>query len=78
MTNIGEIGTGTMGTPVPVPTRVAAPTGVRWRLIRPSESTSTCAVTTTDEVLCWGGNSSRELGDGTTQIRLTPSRVHGR
>jgi alpha-tubulin suppressor-like RCC1 family protein len=35
----------------------------------------TCAVTTTGEAWCWGANQDGQLGDGTTDIRLTPTRV---
>ncbi|MCB0972206.1 MAG: RCC1 repeat-containing protein, partial [Acidimicrobiales bacterium] len=31
-----------------------------------------CALTTDDVVACWGDNSNRQLGDGTTTERQTP------
>lgn len=37
----------------------------------------TCAVTTGGAALCWGRNSSGELGDGTYVTRLTPVLVSG-
>ena len=37
----------------------------------------TCGVTTNGEAYCWGKNSKGELGDGTTDDRLTPTRVGG-
>ncbi len=37
----------------------------------------TCAVTGAGAVLCWGSNTSGQLGDSTTTTRLTPVRVVG-
>lgn len=37
----------------------------------------TCAVTTTQAVMCWGANNFGEVGDGTTTTRLAPMRVAG-
>ena len=35
----------------------------------------TCGVTATDEIYCWGANSSGQLGDGTRTDQSTPTRV---
>lgn len=37
----------------------------------------TCAIATDDRVLCWGGNSFGQRGDGTTAPSSTPVQVHG-
>jgi alpha-tubulin suppressor-like RCC1 family protein len=34
-----------------------------------------CGVTTANMVFCWGSNANGELGDGTTEERLTPTLV---
>lgn len=36
-----------------------------------------CALTTLGAVECWGGNGFGQLGDGTVEERLTPTRVPG-
>ena len=38
-------------------------------------SSFACARTASGAVLCWGANGARQLGDGTTQERLSPVRV---
>jgi hypothetical protein len=37
----------------------------------------TCAMTDSGRILCWGGNWSGELGDGTSTHRLTPVETSG-
>ena len=36
-----------------------------------------CARNAEDEVWCWGDNSNGQLGDGTTDNRMTPEPVRG-
>ena len=40
-------------------------------------SNSTCAVTANGQVWCWGSNTYGQIGDGTTEDRLTPVQVSG-
>lgn len=40
-------------------------------------SSSTCGIDDAGELLCWGGNSQGQLGDGTTEDRPSPSPVVG-
>jgi len=37
----------------------------------------TCALTNTGAVFCWGSNRMGQIGDGTTEDRLVPTRVQG-
>ena len=70
----GELGDGTTArhlTPVPVASLGSSVAAVA------AGGDQTCALTTAGGVLCWGGNSDGELGDGTTTQRLTPVAVSG-
>lgn len=40
-------------------------------------ATHSCALTSDGSVQCWGSNGRGELGDGSTQERLTPGPVNG-
>ena len=38
-------------------------------------STTTCAITDTSALYCWGANGSGQIGDGSTSTRLTPTLI---
>jgi alpha-tubulin suppressor-like RCC1 family protein len=61
-------------TPTLTPTRVAI-TGVNFLAVAGSMM-HTCAIAFDRAVYCWGVNLYGEVGDGTTQIRFAPVRVH--
>ena len=70
----GQLGDGTM-TDCTAPVAVTGlATGVT--AIAAGDS-HTCAVTTAGGVKCWGDNTNRQLGDGTTTTRITPASVNG-
>ena len=69
----GQLGNGIASTS-PVPVAVAKPAGVRFAEIAGGSGHS-CARTGEGTAWCWGGNSSGQLGDGTTTPRATPVPV---
>jgi Regulator of chromosome condensation (RCC1) repeat len=71
----GQLGDNTRSTRK-TPTMVALPLGVSVKQISAGWD-HTCAVTTTNSVLCWGDNASGEVGDGTRTDRLKPVLVTG-
>lgn len=72
----GQLGTGDRETSA-VPVQVAAPNGVRFARVAVS-STTTCALSTTGTVYCWGLGSSGQVGDGTLTGRvLEPTPLAG-
>lgn len=40
-------------------------------------NTNSCAIDSSNNIYCWGYNSSGQLGDNTTTNRYTPVQVHG-
>jgi len=42
-----------------------------------SSATGTCVITVAGAAMCWGSNSTWQLGDGTTTDRLSPVQVLG-
>ena len=76
--NYGEVGSGTVGPSVPVPTPVQ--TALRFTQISaegvgPDFSNSTCGLTVDGEAWCWGDNAFGQLGNGTTESSAVPVRV---
>jgi alpha-tubulin suppressor-like RCC1 family protein len=59
-----------------VPVRSQLPQGTTARQIAAGLS-HTCALLDSDDVMCWGNNSSGKLGDGTITQRLVPTKVIG-
>ena len=57
------------------PTAVSG--GLTFTSISAAISTNTCAVTGSGRAYCWGGNSTGQLGDGTTTTQLLPTPVQG-
>jgi alpha-tubulin suppressor-like RCC1 family protein len=70
----GQLGDGTELTRT-VPVKVKLPAGTKVTSVR-AGCFHTLALTSTGQVLAWGSNASGELGDGTTQFRATPVKVH--
>ena len=70
----GQLGNGGTQTST-VPVKVKLPAGTKITSVR-AGCFHTLALTSTGQVLAWGSNASGELGDGTTQFRATPVRVH--
>ena len=59
------------------PTLVAVPAGsTGWATVS-AGANSTCAVTDTGRVYCWGANTFGQLGDGTYLGRARPAQVAG-
>jgi alpha-tubulin suppressor-like RCC1 family protein len=71
----GELGNTGVGIQSSVPVPVSGlSSGVDAIAVGQSHS---CALTTGGGVLCWGGNSHGQLGDGTTSWSTTPVAVNG-
>jgi alpha-tubulin suppressor-like RCC1 family protein len=55
----------------------SAPFSVRLTFVQVSAGGPTCGLTVAGFAYCWGANSYGQLGDGTTDPRLTPAAVQG-
>jgi len=71
----GELGDGTIDDRLN-PTDVVGLTGV-LAISSGSGGSNTCAVLASGNVKCWGFNAGGQIGDGTTDDRLTPTDVSG-
>ena len=72
--SFGELGIGSMdtlphGTPVPVAG------GLTFNMISVNRNLTSCGVTTSGRLYCWGDNARGELGNGTTAPSATPTVV---
>ncbi len=71
----GQVGDGTRGGTVASPQRIG--TASDWRRVE-AGGASTCGIRGDRRVLrCWGLNHRGQLGDGTRDFRLRPTRVRG-
>jgi alpha-tubulin suppressor-like RCC1 family protein len=69
----GQLGIGVADSiPHPHPAPIAS--SLEFRRIALS-ARATCAVSTDDQLLCWGYNGVGQLGDGTTELRTSPTPV---
>ena len=64
--NYGELGNGFISATTRTPTQVLMPTASGNIISMVLGRMSTCALTDTGDVYCWGYNSDERLGDGTT------------
>ena len=70
----GQLGDGTTQTST-VPVKVKLPAGTKVTSVR-AGCFHTLALTSSGQVLAWGSNQLGQLGDGTTQFRAAPVKVH--
>ena len=70
----GQLGTGAAGADVTTPVSVA---GLGTATSISTGTAHSCAQVDRTDVFCWGDNSEGQIGDDTTEQRLTPTRVRG-
>ncbi len=73
---VGELGNGTT-TPSAAPTPIAAIIGAPSFMSISVGRQSTCAITTENDLYCWGTNGYGELGIGSTMSQSSPVLVAG-
>ena len=71
---LGELGNGSMGDFLPIPTRVRGLPAVT-QIASGSAAAHICARTGDRALWCWGGNTFGQLGIGTSDNVATPSQV---
>ena len=74
LNDVGELGTGATGTPIPNPSPVSG--GLEFVSITAGVD-HTCGIATDSLAYCWGGNSAGQLGDGTKESKAAPMPVSG-
>jgi alpha-tubulin suppressor-like RCC1 family protein len=74
---LGQIGDGNGGplaTAKSSPVQVLSQSGALWKSVS-AGSRHTCAIDSNEELWCWGDNESGQIGNGTTQLQLSPVRI---
>lgn len=69
----GQVGTGSTSTSETTPQLVTGGT-TNWKKIKLNGATS-CGLTYSGGIMCWGGNAAGQLGDGTTTPRSAPGSI---
>lgn len=71
----GQLGTGSYPSQLLVPTTAPAG-GIKFRSIT-AGNVHTCAISTTEDIYCWGHNINGQLGDSTFTSRSEPTLIPG-
>lgn len=72
--DVGQTGLGTTGTTY-APVKINVPSSTtKWKQVESFDS-SNCAVTTTNQIYCWGSGAAGQIGNSGTSNRNTPTLV---
>lgn len=73
----GQLGDGTLGDPISVPTAVLMPTGAGGFTSIDAGGDTTCAIASTGDIWCWGSNGQGQMGIGETNTESsgTPLKI---